>query len=240
MRDVGKVVNDQGLSSALHNMSAPPRSRVDLRPLGVARVESVSVLEDDARGRRRIRRETSVLARPSARLFARVCLSGLLSDGRSDRAQARDIGQGLIQGVPIDLHATVAALRCGRIRRGYRQMKRYAAELRAVESMPIGAVHDELLERLAAIDASALPPVLLAREIDMAMVVPPCVHPMLALRLLAGTAGNLFIRDRRPGTGPFLSLAGGGPAVPYQFDYWLPAAPAPDQSHPGDGDRDGE
>jgi hypothetical protein len=227
-------------SSALHNMSAPPRTRIDLRPMGVARVQSVTVIEDDSRGRRRIRRETSDLARPSARLFARVCLSGLLSDGRSDRAEARDPAQGLVQGVPIDLHATVAALRFGRIRRGYRQSKRYAAELRTVEAMPIGAVHDELLERLEAIDASALPPVLLVRQIDVAMAVPPCVPPVLALRLLAGTAGNLFIRDRRPGTGPFLSLAGGGPAVPYQFDYWLPVAPAPGRSHLSDGGRDGE
>jgi hypothetical protein len=237
---------DHGHASVLHNMSAPPRSRIELRPLGVARVDAVSVLEDDSLGRRRTRRVSRVLARPSACLFARVCLSGLLCDGRSDRAQARDIAQGLMRSAPIDLHATVAALRCGRIRTGYRKTTRYATALREVEAMPIGAVHDELLERLAAIDGSELPPLLLARPIDVAMAVPPCIHPMLALRLLAGTAGNLFIRDRSPGTGPFLSLAAGGPAVPYQFDYWLPVAPTAasaaaatsGDSHEGDGGDD--
>jgi hypothetical protein len=185
----------------LHNMSAPPRTRIVLQPLGPP------------------------AAHPTARMFARVCLHGLLWNGRSDRAAARDIRQGLIKGVPIDLVETVAALRCRRIRPGYQRTVAYGAALRTVEAMPLDAVHDELLERLAMIDASPLPPVLLAREIDVRLAAPPCLAPMLALRLLAGTTGGLFIRDRRPGTGPFLSLAAGGPAVPYQFDYWRPVLP---------------
>ena len=68
--------------SVLHNMSAPPRSTVDVRPLraiGKARGRSASGLGDAGRqGRAGAKGRT-----PSGEFFARVCLVGLLHDGRA-------------------------------------------------------------------------------------------------------------------------------------------------------------
>jgi hypothetical protein len=206
----------------LHNMSAPPRSHVELRPLRTGtdrpRRPPVGVGGEPP----------SVAEGPSARLFARVCLVGLLSDGEASQPRGRDIVRG-IDNMPHDLIDAVAALRCGRFRvwhcdgvDSYQRDPVLHAEQRQCQTLPASALHDELIDRLAAIDAGPLPPLLIARQMDLSIDAPPDTGPMLALRLLAGTTGNLFVRARAVGAGAFLCGLPGSAGIACQFDYWLP------------------
>jgi hypothetical protein len=213
---------DRGAAVLLHNMSAPPRSHVELRPLRSGPVHSRHT-PTGAGGE-----PTSVADGPSARLFARVCLVGLLSDGEASSPRGRDIARG-IDGSPADLIEAVAALRCGRFRLWHcdgiddcRRDPVLDAEQRRCRTLPASALHDELIDRLAAIDAGPLPPLLIARQMDLSIDAPPDVGPLLALRLLAGTTGNLFIRARAVGAGAFLCGLPGSAGIACQFDYWLP------------------
>jgi hypothetical protein len=202
-------------------MSAPPRSVVDLRPLrdsgasGILRPSSAP----PAHGRR----DRDVTRGPSARLYARVCLVGLLATGAAHRPLGRDIADGLRDG-PADLVRTLTLLLDGDGR------KSGVDEPDAHQRPPLSEwtpdeLHDALLDRLNALGDLDLPPLLIARRIDIALRAPR-IAPRKALRLLAGTAGNLFVRARSAGTGAFLTGLPGAAGVACQFDYWLPTGVA--------------
>jgi hypothetical protein len=217
-RFVPPVVPSDGrdCASALHNMSAPPRSVVDLRPLRASG-------EPGARPpRRRNGHPAAWPSGPSGALFARVHLVGLLCDGRAHQPCGRDIARGLHGGPPADLLDAVALLRAGSVTR-----ERIEAERRACEGRSAAALHDEFLDRVAALGDLDLPPLLLARPVKPGARA-DCrpLAPRAALRLLAGTAGGLFVRSRAPSAGLFLSGAPGSFVDATDFDYYLPLGAA--------------
>lgn len=209
--------------AALHNMSAPPRSIVDvrvLRPPGNARTPWSSDL-DDAEEHDRAGAGGRL---PSGEFFARVCLVGLLHDGRAHELCNRDIAR-MVDHEPHELVDAVAMLRTGG-----EPGSRMEAERRAVRALPLNALHDEFLERVAALGPMDLPPLLLARSIPQGGAVPVQrpIEPLVALRLLAGTAGGLFLRARAPSVGLFLFGTPGASLGPNDttFDYYLLAGAA--------------
>ncbi|HEY0879793.1 MAG TPA: hypothetical protein VGE10_15200, partial [Zeimonas sp.] len=76
--------------SALHNMSAPPRSVVDVRVLRAKRGSVARPADHDATPGGRTR-PTAAARMPSGSFFARVHLVGLLHDGRAHEPCGRDI-----------------------------------------------------------------------------------------------------------------------------------------------------
>jgi len=213
----------ESVPSALHNMSAPPRSTVDVRPLhatGKARGRSASGLGDAGRqGRAGAKGRT-----PSGEFFARICLVGLLHDGRAHELCGRDIARSVWR-EPDELIDAVAMLRTNG-----EHGARFKAERLAVRELSPTALHNEFLERVAALGPMDLPPLLLGRSIPQGGAV-PVQRPseqLVALRLLAGTAGGLFLRVRAPSVGHFLfGTPGASLGVnDTTFDYYLPAGAA--------------
>lgn len=209
-RDVNPAAREPGPLHALHNMSAPPRSSALIRPLR------------GAPGERRVPHgrggaPTSFSCGPSARFFARVHLVGLLADGRSHLPRGADIARGLLEGTP-DLADAVAMLRTGR-----KTGRALEAASRACAALPFAALHAEFLERVAALGDAGLPPLLLARPMNHAAPVLRTVEPAVAIRLLAGTAGGLFVRSRAP-SAEHLLCGLPGAQVPWAaaFDYFEP------------------
>lgn len=199
-------------ATALHNMSIMPHSVVDLRPLR----------QGDGPGSRTPRghhgHPGAFASGPSGELFARVHLVGLLCDGRAHEPCGRDIARGMGGGVPTDLLDAVALLRAGTVTR-----ERIEAERRACETLSTAALHDEFLDRVAALGDMGLPPLLLARPIKPgARAACRPLAPLAALRLLAGTAGGLFVRSRAPSAGLLLGGAPGAFVDATDFDYYLP------------------
>jgi hypothetical protein len=180
-------------------MSAPPRSFTELRPLRRALHG-----RPDAAGRR-------AAPGPTATLFARVDLVGLLADGRAHAPRARDPATG-IDGEWSDLAEVVALLRTLAIG---------GPPLRAAQSeclgWPFERLHEEFLARVPAISVAKLPPLLLARPLSPNQRTRRRVTPVTAVRLLAGTTGGLFIRSRAPSAAVFLDVGSRA-----SFDYYLP------------------
>lgn len=209
-----------GGAGLLHNMSAPPRSIVVVNPLRPAA---------PIHGKGELPRTGAVpRATPSARHFARVCLVSLLGGGAPHEPMGRDIARGvnrrarLPHGGAHDLANAVALLRAGEARGAA-----YAAQRDECERLPLHALHDEFLERAAALGDMGLPPLLLARPVNAELPAPVSslpLPPLAALRLLAGTAGGLFLRDRAPGVSLFLTELASH-TEPTSFDYYQPAAP---------------
>lgn len=205
------AARDATCAGALHNMSSPPRSLTEIRPLRTGgRAE-------------RVRRgwggqPVSRTGGPSARLFARVHLPGLLFDGRSHEYVGTDPLTGLRGGTPW-LSEALALLRTGRAT----GKARNAAQAQC-EALPFDAAHAEFLERVAALGDQGLPPLLLARRPASGVCVPASarVAPRVAMRLLVGTAGGLFVRARAPSAEHFLTGLPGA-AAPWEaaFDYYL-------------------
>lgn len=219
----------------LHNMSAPPRSIVVLNPLRPA-----------APRRRKgepPRAGPAPRATPTARHFARVCLVSVLGGGETHEPMGRDIARYVVRGEPCphggarDLVDAVALLRAGEP-----AGPANAAQREACERLTLHALHDEFLERVAALGDMGLPPLLLARPADFRLPAPSLpspsprsprslpshplpLTPLAALRLLAGTAGGLFLRGRTPGASMFLTGLPGGEPDCTTFDYYQPAAP---------------
>lgn len=202
---------DADRAPALHNMSAPPRSTAEIRPMRAGRDEA-----NVPRGRNG--QSGSLSSGPSGTFFARVHLVGLLADGRSHLPRGTDIVRGLDGGTP-DLADAVAMLRTRRA-----TGEALAAASRDCAALPFAQLHAEFLERVAALGDAGLPPVLLARPINTSAPVLRTIEPEAALRLLAGTAGGLFVRSRPPSAEHFLSGLPGA-AVPWEaaFDYYAPA-----------------
>ncbi len=199
---------DAGPVPALHNMSAPPRSTAEIRPMRTGP------------GNGHVPRNWGGLPRsmswgPSARFFARVNLPGLLADGRSHVPRGTDIARGLFGGTP-DLADAVAMLRTGR-----KTGKALAAARAECAAVPFTQLHDEFLERMATLGDAGLPTMLLARPLSCDAPVLRTVEPAVALRLLAGTAGGLFVRGRAPSAELFLcGLPGAGVPWDASFDYY--------------------
>lgn len=228
-------------ASLLHNMSAPPRSIVvvnPLRPAAPRRRKGEPPLAGPA-----------PRATPTARHFARVCLVSVLGGGEVHEPMGRDIARYVVRGEPrphggaLDLVDAVALLRAGEP-----TGPANAAQREACEDLPLHALHDEFLERVAALGDMGLPPLLLARPADFRLPAPATsslpsqssppspsprslpshpapLTPLAALRLLAGTAGGLFLRGRTPGASMFLTGLPGGEPDCTTFDYYQPAAP---------------
>lgn len=205
------AARDATCAGALHNMSSPPRSLAEIRPIRAGA---------HAAGERRGRGgpPESPTGGPSARLFARVHLPGLLFDGRSHEFVGTDPLTGLRGGTPW-LAEALALLRTGRATGKARD-----AALAQCEALPFDAAHAEFLERVAALGDQGLPALLLARRPASGVVVPASarVAPRVALRLLVGTAGGLFVRARAPSAEHFLSGLPGA-AAPWEaaFDYYV-------------------
>jgi hypothetical protein len=216
-------VREPARAGALHNMSAPPRSIVELRPLragaGAASTAARAARDGEPAG---------VGHGPSARFFARVCVVGLLCDGDSRQLRGRDIADFIVPGSVPDLDAALAVLRVGRLKPWYARgrVTRLMKAQDAARAMPLAARMDALDDRLAALDAAGLPPLLFAREPDLSIEAPPALAPLRAMRVLAGTSGGLFVRARRPAAGVFLTGAPGAVGIATAFDYWLPAGAA--------------
>lgn len=212
-------------TAALHNMSVPPRSVIDLRPLHTAG-ESRSRTPRPRNGQRAAR-----ASGPSGVLFARVHLVGLLHDGCAHRPCGRDIARGIGSSAPIDLLDAVALLRAG-----CAAPEALDAARRACEALSTAALHDEFLDHIEALGPMDLPPLLLARPAKSRARAAACrLEPLAALRLLAGTAGGLFVRSRTPSAGLFLGGAPGSWVDSTDFDYYLPlGAPASASDDTGD------
>lgn len=207
-------------AGVLHNMSAAPRSIVVVNPLR------------PATPRRRKgeppRAGPAPRATPSARHFARVCLVSVLGGGETHEPMGRDIARYVVRGEPCphggahDLVDAVALLRAGEP-----AGPANAAQREACERLPLHALHDEFLDRVAALGDMGLPPLLLARPADFRLPAPAPLPlpPLAALRLLAGTAGGLFLRGRAPSASLFLTGLPGGEPDCTTFDYYQPAAP---------------
>jgi hypothetical protein len=211
-------------ATALHNMSIVPRSVVDLRPLR----QGEGTGSRTPRGRHG--RPGAFASGPSGELFARVHLVGLLCDGRAHEPCGRDIARGVGGGPPTDLLDAVALLRTRRTTR-----ESLDAARRACQELTTAALHDEFLDRVAALGDMGLPPLLLARPVRPgARAACRPLAPLAALRLLAGTAGGVFVRARTPSAGLFL---GGAPGVfvdATDFDYYLPlGTTSPGVASPG-------
>lgn len=207
----------------LHNMSAPPRSIVVVNPLRPAA----------PRGRKGEPPRAGPAPRgtPTARHFARVCLVSVLGGGETHEPMGRDIARSIVRGEPHphggahDLVDAVALLRAGEP-----AGPANAAQCEACERLPLSALHDEFLDRVVALGDMGLPPLLLARPADFRLPAPAAssplpLPPLAALRLLAGTAGGLFLRNRAPGASLFLTGLPGGEPDCTSFDYYQPAAP---------------
>ena len=196
----------QEASPVLHNMSAPPRSTATVRPLRA-----------DARNGTVPRRwgghPAAFADVASGRFFARLHLVGLLSQGNAHVMMGADIVRG-VDGLPHDLIDAVAMLRTGR-----KTGKARAAAAEACARLPVDVLLDEFVTRVTALGDRDLPPLLIARPMDSDGAVPAdCrLDHLTALRLLAGTAGGLFLRARAP-SGALL-LSGGDVA----FDFHRPA-----------------
>lgn len=193
----------------LHNMSAPPRSTARVRPL-----------RSDGRNARVPRgwggQQASFFDGPSGRFFARVHLVGLLSGGNSHVCVGADIARG-VTGLPHDLIDAVAMLRTGR-----KTGKALAAAAEACARVPVADLIDEFVARVAALDDSGLPALLLARPLDPAASVSRRIDHLTALRLLAGTAGGVFVRSRAPSAANLLSgLPGAEPCFTVAYDFHL-------------------
>lgn len=195
------------VAPALHNMSAPPRSTATVRPLRTDGPDSP--LPPRGRGG-----PATSAAGPSGAFFARLHLVGLLSQGDAHVVTGADIARGG-DGLPRDLIDAVAMLRTGR-----KTGKARAAAAEACARLPVDALLDEFVTRVTALGDRDLPPLLIARPMDPAASVPAdCrLDPLTALRLLAGTAGGLFLRARTP-SGSLLLAAGH-----VAFDFHRPAS----------------
>lgn len=197
----------QDAAPALHNMSAPPRSTAMVRPLRAD--------DPDGLPPRRGRGGRGACARgPSGTFFARLHLVGLLGQGDAHVSLGADIVRG-IDGLPHDLIDAVAMLRTG-----HKTGKALVRAAEACARLPVDVLLDEFVTRVTALGDRDLPPLLIARPMDPATSVPPdCrLDHLTALRLLAGTAGGLFLRVRAP-SGALL-LSGGGMAL----DFHRPAS----------------
>lgn len=198
----------QDAAPALHNMSAPPRSTATVRPLRADGPDSP--LSHRGRGG-----PATPASGPSGAFFARLHLVGLLSQGDAHVMMGADIARG-VDGLPHDLIDAVAMLRNGR-----KTGKARAAATEACARLPVDVLLDEFVTRVAALGDRDLPPLLIARPMDPATPVPAgCrLDHLSALRLLAGTAGGLFLRARTP-SGALL-LCGGASVA---FDFHRPAS----------------
>jgi hypothetical protein len=205
--------------SALHNMSAPPRSVVDVRALR-AKGDSVARPADDGTTPGSKGRPKAAARMPSGRFFARVHLVGLLHDGRAHEPCGRDIARS-VDGRPYDLVEALLMLRRDGAAARYDD-----PELATLLDAPIATLHDEFVDRIRALGPMDLPPLLLARPRPQDGDAPAHrpLEPLVALRLLAGTAGGLFLRGRTPSVGLFLfGTPGAGLGVnDTSFDYYLP------------------
>lgn len=205
--------------SALHNMSAPPRSVVDVRVLRGKRDSVARPTDHDAAPVGRTH-ELAAARMPSGSFFARVHLVGLLHDGRAHEPCGRDIALS----VDPRPHELVDALLM--LRRDGATARYGDPEVAAMLDLPIATLHDEFVERIRALGPMDLPPLLLARPRPQDGDAPAHrpLEPLVALRLLAGTAGGLFLRARTPSVGLFLF---GTPGCALgvndtSFDYYLP------------------
>ncbi len=173
------------------------------------------------------RRRAAILRRgrraSSGALFARVHLLGLLADGRSHQPCGTDIARGLNGGPPADLLDAVALLRTGSARAS--ASKPSAPTARGCSSPRCTTSSSTASRRSGDLD---LPPLLLARPMKPgARADCASLAPRAALRLLAGTAGGLFVRSRAPSAGLFLSGAPGSFVDANDFDYYpRPLRPA--------------
>ncbi len=199
---------------SLHNMSGPPRSTAEIRPLRVG-WKRTSILRGWGGC------PASIPFGPSGTFFARVHLVGLLVDGRSHVAR----GSGLMRGAGRETPDLVDAL--GMLRTGRKTGKALAADRIECERRPFAELHAEFLDRVAALGDLDLPPLLLARTLDCSNAALRAVEPAVAIRLLAGTAGGIFVHARAPSAEHFLSGLPGA-AVPWEaaFDYYLPSSHA--------------
>lgn len=205
---------------AIHNMSVPPRSIVDVRPMGNPKKNAGAEPRLDTDGAPL--REKAGASATSARHLARVCLVGLFYDGQSHLPCGRDIAK-LVDGLAHELADAVALLRLGTV-----EGEPFAAMGASCLKLPVPELLDEFLDRVAALGLMDLPPLLLATRFDADAPAPPGspLPPLKVLRLLAGTAGGLFLRDRRPSASLFLTgLPGGADESHGSFDYYLPIAP---------------
>lgn len=205
----GNAAEGREAGGVLNNMSAPPRSTARVRPL-----------RSDGRNGQVPRgwggQQASFPDGPSGRLFARVHLVGLLSEGNSHVCVSRGIVSGAA-GLPHDLIDALAMLRTGR-----KTGKARAAAAEDCARMPVADLLDEFCARIAALGDRDLPPLLIARPLDPAAPVPRRIDPLTALRLLAGTAGGVFLRVRAPSALHF--MAGLPGAVWHEeaaFDFYL-------------------
>lgn len=218
--------------SALHNMSAPPRSVVDVRALRATRSTARPARGSATNGNATPGRETSgdetpgseaqatAQRLPSGEFFARVHLVGLLHDGRAHEPCGRDIARSF-GARPYDLVGALIMLRRDGATARYDD-----PELATTLDAPIATLHDEFVERIRVLGPMDLPPLLLARPCPQDGDAPAYrpLEPLAALRLFAGTAGGLFLRARTPGVGLFLF---GTPGCALglndtSFDYYLP------------------
>ena len=152
------------------------------------------------------------------RHFARVCVVGLLCDGQSHEPRGGDIAR-FVGGVAPYLIDAVALLRTGAV-----SGPRLEAARRQCAELSAAALLAEFRMRVAALGDMGLPPLLVAHRLDVGKPARPesPLPPLVALRVLAGTAGGLFLRAREPGPAQFMQgLPGGCPDGLSSFDYWL-------------------
>lgn len=155
---------------------------------------------------------------PRMRHFARVCLTGLLHDGKSHEPCGRDIAR-YVGDVAPDLIDAIGLLRTGKV-----TGKRFDAMRRQRADMPFEALCAEFAARAAAFGDMGLPPLLVTRPLDVALPAPAGspILPLAAVRLLAGTARGLFLLARAPSPAQFLmGTPHGCPDGLTAFDYWL-------------------
>ena len=201
-------------AAALHNMSAPPRSHAQIRPLR-AGASAPSSIDAEGGGT-----PATVVSGPSGRFFARVRLTGLLYEGRSHRHVGVDPLSGLFGGTP-DLVDALALLRAG-----CATGSAHAAARKTCEALPFARLHAEFLDRVGALGDQGLPALLLARRAANDLAAPVRIEPAVAFRLLVGTAGGVFVRSRAPSAEHFLfGIAGAACTSDVAFDYYLPEAP---------------
>lgn len=202
-------VTREGAAAALHNMSAPPRSVTVLRPLRCG-----PPARPGAGGE-------TVAPGPTAAFFARVDLVGLLTDARAHVARGRDVALDSPSEWP-DLADAIGLLRA--LEPGGPPLRAAQWECR---EWPFERLHEAFLARVSPLGVAGLPPLLLARPLSPRQRAPRRrLAPAKAIRLLAGTSGELFIRSRAPSASVFLDRRAGT-----SFDYYVPGAVALEGEH---------